>query len=75
MEPLFAGHADAIPPGSACIANAYTSFHDRLDDPDLSMAAWLGMHAVDTVGLIHAILLRSQTLLLPVRSLVLSGGH
>ncbi|TDL89408.1 HlyD family secretion protein [Meridianimarinicoccus aquatilis] len=75
MEPLFPGHADAIPPGSDCVANAYTSFHDQLDDPSLGFWTKLGMHGVDTVGMIHAIILRAQTLLLPVRSLVLSGGH
>lgn len=75
MEPLFPGHANEIPPGSSCVANAYTSFHDRLDDPSLGFWTKLGMHGVDTVGMIHAIILRAQTLLLPVRSLVLSGGH
>jgi multidrug resistance efflux pump len=75
LEPLFEGQADAIPPGSACVANAYTSFHDRLQDPDLGFWTRLGLHGVETVGIVHAILLRSQTLLLPVRSLVLSGSH
>jgi multidrug resistance efflux pump len=75
LEPLFEGQADAIPPGSACVANAYTSFHDRLDDPDLGFWTRLGLHGVETVGIVHAILLRSQTLLLPVRSLVLTGSH
>ncbi len=75
LEPLFDGQADAIPPGSACVANAYTSFHDQLDDPDLGFWKKLGMHGVETVGIVHAILLRSQTLLLPMRSLVLTGGH
>jgi hypothetical protein len=56
--------------------NAYTSNHERLHgDEDLSGPTWLWLHAVDAVGLVHAILLRSQALLLPVRSLVLSGGH
>ncbi|MGS4946685.1 HlyD family secretion protein [Meridianimarinicoccus sp. RP-17] len=75
LEPLFEGQADAIPPGSACVANAYTSFHDQLDDPDLGFWTRLGLHGVETVGIVHAILLRSQTLLLPVRSLVLTGSH
>ena len=30
MEPLFAGGFDGVPPGSSCIANAYTNNHDRL---------------------------------------------
>lgn len=75
MEPLFQGQTNSIPPGSDCSANAYTSFHKQLENPDLSTLTRLGMHAVDTVGLIHAIILRAQTLLLPIRSLVFSGGH
>ena len=29
MEPLFKGSFDGVPPGSSCIANAYTNNHDR----------------------------------------------
>lgn len=75
MEPLYAGQADTIPPGSTCIANAYTSNHSLLDDPDLSTGRWVFLHAVDTVGLVHALLLRIQMLLMPVQMLVFSGGH
>jgi hypothetical protein len=31
------------------------------------------LHAVDAVGLVHAMLLRIQALLLPIKTLVLSG--
>jgi hypothetical protein len=31
------------------------------------------VHAIDTVGLVHAILLRIQALLPPIKTLVLSG--
>lgn len=75
MEPLFEGHTDDIPPGSACVANAYTSFHDELDNPELGTMQKVGMHVVDTIGLIHALILRGQVLLLPVRTLVFSGHH
>jgi multidrug resistance efflux pump len=75
LEPLFAGGFDGVPPGSNCIANAYTNNHDRLDDPDLSTGSWLFLHVIDTVGVVHAIILRIQALLLPVQTLVLSGGH
>jgi hypothetical protein len=34
---------------------------------------WL--HVVDATGLVHALLLRIQALLLPIKTLVLSGGH
>jgi multidrug resistance efflux pump len=75
MEPLFAGGFDGVPPGSSCIANAYTNNHDRLDDEDLGTAQWAFMHVIDTVGVVHAIILRIQALLLPIQTLVLSGGH
>lgn len=76
LEPLYEGQADPIPPGSACVANAYTSFHDVLaENPDMPFFRKLGLHAVDTVGILHAIILRAQVLLLPVRTLVFSGSH
>jgi hypothetical protein len=31
------------------------------------------LHAVDAVGIVHAMLLRIQALLLPIKTLVLSG--
>lgn len=75
MEPVYPGQADGIPAGSNCLANAYTNNHDILHDEELSTGRWLFLHVVDTVGLVHAILLRIQTLLMPVKTLVLSGGH
>jgi multidrug resistance efflux pump len=76
LEPMFEGGFDRVPPGSSCIVNAYTSNHERLhSDEPLSTGTRIWLHAVDAVGIVHAILLRSQALLLPVRALVLSGGH
>ena len=75
LEPLYEGGLDGVPPGSSCIANAYTNNHDLLDDPGLSTSKWLFLHVIDTVGVVHAIILRIQALLLPVQTLVLSGGH
>ena len=74
MEPLYEGGFDKIPPGSHCIANAYTSYHDRLDDENISTAQWVFYHVIDTVGLVHAMILRIQAILLPLQTLVL-GGH
>ena len=74
LEPLFAGEMIGVPPGSSCIANAYTNNHDALEDPDIGTGRWLFLHVVDTVGLVHAMILRMQALLLPVQTLVL-GGH
>ena len=74
MEPLYAGQLDNLPQGASCIANAYTSYHEELQSEDLGTLHRLALHAVDTIGLVHAMLLRIQALLLPVRTLVL-GGH
>ncbi|MEM6972000.1 MAG: biotin/lipoyl-binding protein [Pseudomonadota bacterium] len=73
MEPLFEGATDAIPPGSSCMASAYSTFHDALEDPDTDFASYLFYHVVETVGVVHAAGLRIQALILPVRTLVLSG--
>jgi multidrug resistance efflux pump len=75
MEPLYEGSLDRLPQGSNCIANAYTSNHDALQDPNIGTGRAFLLHAIDAVGLVHAALLRLQALLLPVRTLVLSGGH
>ncbi len=75
MEPLFEGALDRLPQGSACIANAYTSNHDALQDPEIGAFHAFVLHAIDATGLVHAALLRLQALILPVRTLVLSGGH
>ena len=74
LEPLFAGEMIGVPPGSSCIANAYTNNHDALADPDIGTGRWLFLHVVDTVGLVHAMILRMQAIMLPVQTLVL-GGH
>ncbi|MBL8575766.1 MAG: HlyD family secretion protein [Mesorhizobium sp.] len=75
MEPLFEGGFEGVPPGSNCIANAYTNNYDALSAPDIGFGSWLFLHAVDAVGVVHAIILRLQALLLPVKTLVFSGGH
>lgn len=76
MQPRYEGGTEGIPPGSTCSANVYTNNHDRLaSDEDMSTLTWLSLHVIDTVGLVHAILLRAQAIQLPIFSLVLSGGH
>ena len=75
LEPLFQGGLDAVPPGSSCIVNAYTSNHDRLESADLGTLRRIGFHMIDAVGVVHAAILRLQAILLPVWTLVLSGGH
>jgi multidrug resistance efflux pump len=74
MEPLYPGQLDDLPQGGSCIANAYTSNHEALKDPEIGALRRFGLHAIDTVGLVHAMILRIQALLLPVQTLVF-GGH
>ncbi|PRY19694.1 hypothetical protein CLV78_11926 [Aliiruegeria haliotis] len=73
MVPVAEGSVDAIPRGSKCVANAYTYNHERLANEDLPLGEFLFLHLVDTVGLVHALILRIQVLLMPVQTLVLSG--
>ncbi|UXN59131.1 HlyD family secretion protein [Phyllobacterium zundukense] len=74
LEALYPGQLAGIPPGSSCIANAYTNNHDALAAPDISTSRWIFLHVVDTVAIVHAMILRVQALMLPVQTLVL-GGH
>ena len=73
LEPLYEGGLDGVTPGSSCIANAYTNNHDRLEREDLGFFSRLYLHMIDTVGVVHALILRAQALMLPVRTLVLQG--
>lgn len=74
LEPMFEGGMDDILPGSTCAANIYTDNHELLDSGEVSGLRYIGLHVVDTVGLVHAAILRIHTLLLPVKTLVLTGG-
>jgi len=74
LEPLYAGQLDSLPQGGSCIASAYTNSHEALAAPDIGALKRFGLHAIDTVGLVHAMILRIQALLLPIQTLVL-GGH
>lgn len=73
MEPLYKGGLEGVTPGSSCIANAYTSNHDVISAKGTGFWKRLWLHAVDAVGVVHAMLLRIQALVLPVKTLVLSG--
>ncbi|PJG55162.1 secretion protein HlyD [Bradyrhizobium forestalis] len=73
LEPLYKGGLDGVTPGSACIVNAYTSNHEEINAKGTSTGRAIALHVVDGVGLVHALLLRIQALLLPIKTLVLSG--
>jgi multidrug resistance efflux pump len=73
LEPLYENGMEGVTPGSSCVVNAYTNNHDRIAHEDLSAFTKFALHAVDAVGLVHAIILRLQALVLPIKLLVLSG--
>jgi multidrug resistance efflux pump len=73
MQPLYEGGLDGVTPGSSCIANAYTNNHDRFDDAGIGIGSWLFLHAVDAVAIVHAMIIRLQALVLPVKLLVFQG--
>ena len=73
LEPLFPGGLDGITPGSSCIANAYSNNHDIIAAKDTGTLRRVALHAVDALGLVHALILRLQALMLPFKTLVFSG--
>jgi multidrug resistance efflux pump len=73
LEPMYEGGLKGVTPGSSCIVNAYTSNHDVIADTKTGALKGFALHVVDATGLVHALLLRIQALLLPVKTLVLSG--
>jgi multidrug resistance efflux pump len=73
LEPMYDGGLDGVTPGSSCIANAYSSNHDVIASKDTGFIRGLALHAVDALGLVHALLLRLQAIMLPFKILVFSG--
>jgi multidrug resistance efflux pump len=73
LEPLYKGGLEGVTAGSSCIVNAYTSNHEEISAKDTSTSRKIALHVIDGVGLVHALLLRIQALLLPIKTLVLSG--
>ena len=75
LQPMFEGGLDGVLPGSTCIANAYTNHHEELARSDIGTASWVGLHVIDAVTLVHAMILRLQALVMPIKVLVFRGGH
>jgi multidrug resistance efflux pump len=73
LEPLYQGGLDDVTPGSSCIANAYSNNHDTIVAKDTSATRRVLLHVVDALGLVHALILRLQALVLPFKTLVFSG--
>ena len=70
LEPRYKGGIDGVMPGSACIANAYSSHHEEIASKDTGFIGRVAYHTTDAVGLVHALILRLQALMLPFKALV-----
>jgi multidrug resistance efflux pump len=70
LEPLYEGGLSGVTAGSSCIANIYTNNHDLLAQEGVGTLKWLALHGIDTIGLVHAMILRLQALVLPIKVLV-----
>jgi multidrug resistance efflux pump len=73
LEPLYQGGLEGVTPGSSCIANAYSSNHDAIAAKETSTMTRIGLHVLDALALVHALILRLQALVLPFKTLVFSG--
>jgi hypothetical protein len=73
LEPLFKGGLEGVTPGSSCIAYAYSNNHDVIVAEGTSTLRRLALHAVEALGLVHALILRLQAVILPFKTLVFSG--
>jgi len=78
LEPLYDGVLDDVPPGSSCIVNAYSSNHDLIASGKVGGLEKAYLHGVDALALIHALIIRIQAIVMPLKVLVFAnfgGGH
>ena len=73
LEPIFEGQADGITPGSACVGVAYTSREAERESGEITGFGRFTSSIVDGMGIANALVIRIQTLLLPIRALVFPG--
>jgi multidrug resistance efflux pump len=70
LSPLYDGGLADVTAGSSCIANVYTNNHDLLARKNVGTPRKVFLHMVDTVAIVHAMILRLQALVLPVKILI-----
>jgi len=73
LEPLYDGVLHRVPPGSNCIANLYSDHHEQIASKDTGTMERIGLHFVDAVALVHALILRLQAVVLPLKTLIFAG--
>ncbi len=73
LEPIFEGQADDVTPGSACVGVAYTSREAERESGEITGFGRFTSSIVDGMGIANALVIRIQTLLLPIRALIFPG--
>ena len=73
LEPIYEGHADDITPGSFCVGVAYTSREAERESGEITGFGRFTSSIVDGMGIANALVIRIQTLILPIRALVFPG--
>jgi hypothetical protein len=73
LEPLYEGVLNNVPPGSSCIANVYSNHHEQIVSKDSGTLERTYLHFVDAVAVIHAVVLRLQAVVMPLRALIFAG--
>jgi hypothetical protein len=56
------------------MGNVYSNHYEELESKDIGSLKKLYLHFVDTVVLVHVLVLRLQAIVLPLKALVF-GGH
>jgi len=73
LEPLYDGVLNNVPAGSSCIANVYSKHHEEIVSKETGTLERTYLHFVDAVAVIHAVVLRLQAVVLPLRALIFAG--
>ena len=60
LEPIHGDGLADVTSGSTYIVNAYTSNHDEISSKETGTFQGFVLHAIDALGLVHALMLRIQ---------------
>src|SRR5262249_43175600 len=74
LEALYKGGLEGITPGRSWLGQGYFNNHHQIAAKETGTLRRAGLHVVDALALVHALILRLQALVFPFQVLVL-GGH
>ena len=73
LAPIYPKHLENVPLGSSCVGVAYTSRAKEIEAGEITGFSAFVASVVDGMGIANAIVMRAQTILLPVKALVFAG--